>query len=93
MLSQHKYYVYHEAEIVYARMDDRDRVALKICANPQEAYDYVQSILNPTSRSHDSFAETDKLGRKLGFLSKEFQDSISDNCEEIVKSAYSITSN
>lgn len=89
-LKQHKYYVYHEGPIVYARMDDLERVEVQTCVDAQAAHDKVQSIVNPTMRSFDSFQEVDKLGRKMGFHSKEYQDAISDNCEATVKAAYGV---
>lgn len=90
MLSKHAYYIYHEGQNVHARMGERERVLVEKCKTPEAAFEKVQSIINPTGRTADSFAEVDKLGRQLGYLSAEFQNAISKNCEKFVKAAYGL---
>lgn len=103
MLLQHRYYVYHDGANIFARMEFKKPILVETCATAQDAYDKVQSIINPTGRKPDSFAEVnvnhftgdpikDASGNeiKLGFLSKEFQDAISPNCEDYVKAAYKV---
>lgn len=96
MLSQHEFYVYHQAEIVYGRMGDRERVVIEVCESPQAAYEKVQSIINPENLPASHFKEerTDKNGVtqivEVGYHSKEFQDKISQNCESVVKTAYGL---
>ena len=81
MLKEHKFYIYHDDNIVYARMGERDPVVAYTCENAQEAYEKVQSIINPERRSAESFGSQ-------GFNSDEFQTSISENCKSVVKAAY-----
>lgn len=94
MLKQHQYYVYHEAEKIYARRGEDERVLAETAANPQEAYRKVQKIVNPKGLSAGDLDEeqTDKDGNVLtvnvGFHQKEFQAAISDNCREYVVAAY-----
>lgn len=96
MLKQHNYYVYHDGSTVFARKEDFAPVVAKECASPQEAHDYVQSVINPAGKRPQDFRECKidpKTGKPdptkpLGFLSKEFQDAISPNCEKVVRAAY-----
>jgi hypothetical protein len=81
MAKKHKYYVYYEGEIVYARQDNLEPVVLEKCETAQEAHDKVQAIVNPGNRRHEDF------GLK-GLNSDEFQSAVSLNCEAAVKSAY-----
>ena len=81
MLKQHKYYVYHDAEVVMARADKRESVIVQTCATPQEAADAVQAVVNPTNVKHFD------IGPK-GFLEDSFQASISENCKDTVIAAY-----
>lgn len=90
MLKQHAFYVYHDGNKVMARMGDNAPIVAETLDTAQAAYDKVQSIINPTGRAPDSFAETNAAGQKMGFLSKEYQDAISPNCEAYVKAAYGV---
>lgn len=81
MLKEHKFYVYHDDNIVYARMGERAPVVAFTCENAQDAYEKVQSVINPERRSAESFGPE-------GFNSDEFQVSISENCKSVVKAAY-----
>lgn len=90
MLNQHQYYVYHEENRVMARMGDNEPVVAETLDTAQAAEMKVQTIVNPEGKKPDDFAEVNAAGHKLGFLSKEFQDAISPNCEAYVKAAYGI---
>lgn len=81
MLKNHEFYVYHEGSTVFARAGNRSPVILQTFDTPQEAHDKVQSIINPTNKQHQDFGPD-------GFLSEEFQLSISDNCRAAVEAAY-----
>lgn len=82
-LRQHKYYVYYDGPNVYARMDEQERVLVQTFETPQEAHDYVQSVVNPDARHNSTFGPQ-------GFNSPAFQASISGNCEAVVKKAYGV---
>ena len=88
-LSQFKYYVYHDLNKVFGRMDDLAPVLMKEFAldgnhgkddegkpisASQAAHDYMQSIVNP---------ENLRPGHKGPYV-----DNLSDNCESHVKAAY-----
>lgn len=81
MPKKHKYYVYHDGETVFARMDDLEPVILEKCETPQAAYGRVQSIINPENHRHDEYGEK-------GFNAEAFQSAISRHCETAVKAAY-----
>lgn len=83
MLDQHKYYVYHEGNVVYARMDDQERVVVETCETPHAAYLFVQKIVNPDRLQHD-----DAVLEGRGFNHPEFQEAISENCKATVLAAY-----
>ena len=88
MLTQHEFYVYNEENRVMARMGTEKPVVAETLEDNQAAAARVQSIVNPTGRTADSFNEVNAAGFKVGFHSKEFQDAISGNCEAYVKAAY-----
>lgn len=88
MLTQHQFYVYHDANNVMARMDKREPVVAKTCTTAQEAHDLVQTIVNPENKRPEDFKQIDSLGRPMGFHSDEFQSAISGNCEAFVTAAY-----
>lgn len=88
MLKQHAFYVYYEGNKVMARRGLERPVVAETLKTPQDAYDKVQSIINPAGRAAESFAEVDSLGRKMGYHSKEFQQAISGNCKSYVEKAY-----
>ena len=89
--TRHRYYVYQEAENVYARFEDKARILVKTCDTPYDAYVMVQSIINPQGKTHSDFTEVSANGNQLGFLSEEFQSQISANCKAIVEAAYALT--
>ena len=66
-LSQHEFYVYHEGAIVYARRREEDRVVVKECATPHEAYKFVQTVVNPNNLTPADFlykeGDKDKQGQ------------------------------
>lgn len=83
MLKAHKYYVYHDDNKVFARMEDKEPILLKEFETSGEAYTAVQSVLNPDSKDCLFWGPE-------GFNSKAFQESISGSCEKIVKAAYGV---
>lgn len=94
MLAQHQYYLYHDGPTVYARMEDKPPVKMQTfkdkdgVSGAAQAYEYVQSVLNPERKVAADFKEVDKLNRPLGFLSREFQDKIAERAEPVVRKAY-----
>lgn len=83
MLKQHSHYVYHSENRVYARRGTEDPVLAKTCETAQEAYDFVQSIVNP-----QKLLPTDAAFGNLGFNHPDFQAAIAGNCKDFVEAAY-----
>jgi len=84
-LVQHEFYIYHDGPVVYGRKLGLGAKVVKQCASAQEAYDYVQSVINPEGRAHSEFMDGDI---PTGFNSVEFQEQISPNCKSVVEAAY-----
>lgn len=83
MLKQHSHYVYHSENRVYARRGEEAPVLATTCESAQEAYELVQSIVNP-----NKLLPTDPAFEDKGFNHPEFQAQIAPNCQAFVEQAY-----
>lgn len=82
MLKEHSHYVYHSENRVYARRGSEAPVLATTCESAQDAYELVQSIVNPEKVHPATFGH-------LGYNHPDFQAAIGPNCKEFVEQAYS----